>query len=120
MYFLNITSSIEVGVEPSREEGKYLLKEINVSFRNDDERSINEDIALRITVNPDDKGEEEYHDGKAGGKLTSGKSVKRSMRKKDIEFLNNITIEAKLYTVEDKGDIRPLKIIFTKADLGSR
>tara|TARA_Y100000031_G_C8222225_1_gene386531 strand:+ start:241 stop:1896 length:1656 start_codon:yes stop_codon:yes gene_type:complete len=118
MYFWNMTSSIEIGVEPSTEEGKYLLKEINVSFTNNDERSINEEIALRITVNPDDKGEEEYHDGGAGGKLATGKSVKRSMRKKNIEFLNNITIEVKLYTVEDKGDIRPLKITFTKADLG--
>lgn len=117
-YLWNMTSSIRVGAVPSLEEGKYLLKEVNVSFRNNDEYDINEEINLRIMINPDDKGEQEYHDGGAGGKLISGKSIERSMRKKDIEFTNNITVEAKLYTVDRKGDIRPLKVTFTKADLG--
>ena len=117
-YLWNMTTSIEAGAVQSSKEGKYLLKEINVSFTNNDEYSINEEINLKITVNPDDKGEQEYHDGRAGGKLVSGKSIERSMRRKDIEFSNNITIEAKLYTVDRKGDIRPLKVTFTKADLG--
>ncbi len=117
-YLWNITSSIEVGVVPSLEEGKYILKEINISFKNDDEYDINEEINLGITVNPDGEGEQDYHDGGAGGKLAVGKSVERSMKKKDIVFSNNITVEAKLYSADRKGDIRPLKVTFTKADLG--
>ena len=116
-YLWNLTTSIKAGIKPSNEEGKYILKEINISFTNWDEYSINEDIGLKVTVNPDGKGEDDYYESSAGGKLQSGKSIELSLRKKDIKFSNNITIGAKLYTIEGNVDIRPSQVTFTKADL---
>ena len=60
---------------------------------------------------------EPYSGSDAGGKLQSGKSIVRSLRKKEIEFSDNITIGAKLYTIDGYADIRPYEATFTKADL---
>ncbi len=114
-YLWNLTTSIRAGIEPKKD--KYVLKEINISFTNGDEYDINEDIALKVTVNPDGKEEDDYYESNAGGKLQSGKSIVRSLRKKEIEFSDNITIGAKLYTIDGNADIRPYEATFTRADL---
>ncbi len=113
-YFFNLTSGMDISVQnKSKSDNKiYLLKEVNVSFVNKDEYSLY-DIKLRIIVISDGKKEETYYEGESIlGVLEPGKSISRSISKKEIEFLDNITIISSLYTDEGKADIRPLEMTF--------
>ena len=115
-FYLNMTESLDIGVEPSRSEGKYLLKEINLSFTNNDYFELYE-LALNVDVIMDDKRQKDHYDKRVVGILRPGKSVDRNFKIEDgYEFSDNVTIEAKLYTVFDKGEIRPLRITYSKED----
>jgi hypothetical protein len=114
----NLTTEIDIEVEPSSIEGEFVFKEVKVKFTNSDIEDLVASLAMRITVTPDDKNTKDYFDARAGEKLEAGKSVSRNVKKDKIKFNNNITIEASLYTVNKKQDIRPLKKTFTLQDLG--
>lgn len=115
-YYFNLTRLLSVGVEPSREEGKYVLKQINASFVNNAEYDLY-DVGLEITVIADDKIETNYYDKEFYGTYRPGKPIiNKSLSLKDIEFKDNITVDANLYSIYGKQEIRPQKYFFTKED----
>lgn len=113
-YFFNLTSSMDISVQnKSKIDNKiYLLKGVNISFTNKDVYSLY-NLKLKITAVSDGKKEETYYEGESIiAILEPGKSISRSISKKEIEFLNNITLISTLYTDEGKADVRPLEMTF--------
>lgn len=119
-YFFNLTRNVSIGVK-QKNDGAFVLKQVNISFTNyDDVEAYNaygkEGIGLRIVVIPDEKGDISYYDHRVTGMLEPSQKIERSLSHREVEFSNNITIEASLYA-EEKVDIRPLRKTFTKNDL---
>lgn len=121
--YFNLSGTLDASAK-RQNNGKFLLKQINVSFTNDDDVDLynaydyygDEGIGLRITVVSDDKRELEYYKkNKITGILGPGDSIKRSFSHKEVEFLNNVTIEATLY-VEENVDVRPIRKTYTTRD----
>ena len=87
-----------------------------MSFTNRDEFSL-ADLQFNIIAIPDDNGEKIYYQSKdALNLLEPGKSIDRSFRQKEIEFLNNITIVSTLYIDEGKVNLKNLTTTLTKDD----
>lgn len=117
MYQFNISKTLSIGVEKkSQNDEIYLLKEINVSFTNNDYYDLN-GVGLKITVIADDESETDYYDKEFDGTYRPGKIIiNKSFSLKDIEFKDNITIDANLYSLYGEQEIRPQKYFFTKED----
>lgn len=118
-YQFNLTPKISITAQKtSKDSDEYWLKGINISFTNNDVYDIYY-LKLKITVSPDGKSERNYYQGEGTINILSpGSSINRSIKKDEIEFKNNITITSTLYTEEESVPIRPLRITFTKEDLG--
>lgn len=118
-YSFNLTSDISISAKKKTVSGDdYLLKEVNVSFTNDDAYDL-EEIKLKIIAIPDGEREQTYFESDEPiATLLQDKTLKRSFNLKEIEFKNNITIISSLYTDYQKAEIRPLKVTFTKKGIG--
>ena len=109
-FYANLTRSMSLGALQKRDH--YEVSQINISITNNEFFDFEEDLDFRITVIPDSKLPIEYYEGKAGTGLAPGKSIVKRIKGKDVEFDKNITVEVELYTVEDKGLIRPFSQTF--------
>lgn len=118
-HHFNLSREMAIGVErKSKNSDKLVLKQVNVTFTNNEDFKLYSDLSLRIEVTPDDKHSKQYYEGKFIDNFQGGTPVKRSFKKKEIEFEDNITVEATLFTDVGKQNLRPLIITFTKEDLG--
>ncbi|MBI2653197.1 hypothetical protein HYX02_00145 [Candidatus Woesearchaeota archaeon] len=112
--FLNLSRNVSIGVEPFSSVGELVLKEINVSFINHEEFELY-GLSLRIIVIPDDMPEVVYYDNPFTNYLAQGKAFSRSFSK-DVKFTDNLKIDVVLYTTEQKGEIRPLELTYSRKD----
>jgi len=115
---VNLTTIVQVGAESTGKEDEYQLKEVNVSFTNNDDFDIDGSSAIKIIVIIDGKRDVDYYDAKAGELLKPGESRNRSVKKQKIIFHNNLTIETSFYGILSKIEVRPYKKTFTLADMG--
>lgn len=116
----NLTRNIDIGVEKLyADQGIYVLKNINLSFANNDIYSLY-DTGLRVTVKADGgKSEHDYYDDENFRyEFKSGEKITKSLSTKEIKFEHNITVIATLYIPDADADVRPLRVTFTKSDLG--
>jgi len=116
-YYWNLETEISTIVEPSNdEEGKYLLKELNVTFTNNEGFILWGPLLLDIEAIAD--GEKEYEitsERKMGEKLLNKKSVSRSFSpSKEPVFSDNLKINIDMYIEEDHLSVRPKTIIIGK------
>ena len=117
---INLTRAVEIGAEKLyKERDVYILKNVSISFTNHHIYPIY-DVGLKVTVKADDeKIEYDYYNKKDFKyEFKSGEEIIKTLRLKEIHFLNNITIKATLYLSDYDVEIRPLEVTFTKSDLG--
>jgi len=98
---------------------KYVLKNINLSFMNNDHYSLY-NVGLRVTVKADnEKSEYDYYNNEDFKyEFKSGEKITKTLSTKEINLLRNITVMVTLYLPDEDVDIRPLEVTFTKSDLG--
>lgn len=116
-YFMNLSREITIGVEKTKHGDIYTLSEVNLTFTNYDDFSL-EDVGLKITILKDgEKNEILYFETDGGySRINPGNMVKRSVKKDKIRFNNNITVRASLFHDLEDVEVRPLEVTFTKED----
>jgi len=116
----NLTRNIKIDAEKLYKDGdKYVLKNINLSFMNNDHYSLY-NVGLRVTVKADnEKSEYDYYNNEDFKyEFKSGEKITKTLSTKEINLLRNITVMVTLYLPDEDVDIRPLEVTFTKSDLG--
>jgi YD repeat-containing protein len=113
----NITGMLDIGVEAPKSQDKIYLKEINVTYTNDNDINFY-NVGMKVTVKVDNEKHEStyYENDGIVYKLKPGWNISRTLRKKDISFTNNITVTSKLYRNLEDIDIAPITRTFKRED----
>jgi hypothetical protein len=115
--YFNLSRTLGIGVEVPKYSDKLYLKEINVSFTNQNDITLY-NVGLKVTLKTDnDKYETIYYDNDdIVYKLKPGQSLFRNLRKKEISFRDNITVTSKLYRNLEDIDMVPITRTYTRED----